>query len=154
LTDYELRVRVRRQPGYTLVTVSGEIDIATVPRLRGRLAAAAAGGRSVIVDMSRVGFIDASGLGVLARAAGQARARGTTLHVAGASRQVQRLFAITGLDHAIPLARTVSQAVAALPGGSTPPDGRRPHAPCGRHAALTPGGLVHSGAVAGGGARR
>ena len=35
--DQELTIRVRREPGYVIVAVAGEIDIATVPRLRARL---------------------------------------------------------------------------------------------------------------------
>jgi len=34
-----MTIRARREPGYVIVTVAGEIDIATVDRLRERLAA-------------------------------------------------------------------------------------------------------------------
>ena len=46
-----------------LVTVAGEVDIATVPRLREQLFALAAGGRPLIADLDRVSFIDAAGSG-------------------------------------------------------------------------------------------
>jgi anti-sigma B factor antagonist len=70
MDDYGLTVEVRHEPGHMLlVTVAGEVDIATVPRLRERLAALAASGRPLIVDLDRVTFIDAAGLGVLAGAA-------------------------------------------------------------------------------------
>jgi anti-sigma B factor antagonist len=110
MDDYGLTVEVRREPGHVLVTVAGEIDIATVRQLRERLAAPAASGRPLIVDLDRVTFIDASGLGVLASAASRAAARGASLHAVCARHQVQRLFAITGLDRHIPLARTVTEA--------------------------------------------
>ena len=61
-----LAIGVRRGAGHVLVTVAGEVDIATVPRLREQLFALAAGGRPLIADLDRVGFIDAAGLGVLA----------------------------------------------------------------------------------------
>ena len=108
--DYGLTIEVREEPGHVLVTVAGEVDIATVPRLRERLAAPAASGRPLIVDLDPVTFIDAAGLGVLAGAANRAAAGGGSLHAVCNRRQVRRLFAITGLDRHIPLARTVPEA--------------------------------------------
>ena len=67
-------IRVRRDPAYVLVTVAGEIDIATVPALHERLTLLAATGRAVVVDLDQVTFIDAAGLGALAGAARQAAA--------------------------------------------------------------------------------
>jgi anti-sigma B factor antagonist len=110
MDDYGLTVEVRHEPGHVLVTVAGEVDIATAPRLQDRLAALAATGRPLIVDLDRVTFIDASGLGVLARVASQARAQGASLHAVCARHLVRRLFAITGLDRQVPLARTVTDA--------------------------------------------
>jgi anti-anti-sigma factor len=76
MDDYGLTVEVRQEPGHVLVTVAGEVDIATVPQLRERLAAPAASGRPLIVDLDWVTFLDAAGLGVLARAASRAAAHG------------------------------------------------------------------------------
>jgi anti-sigma B factor antagonist len=108
--DYGLTVEVRHEPGHVLVTVAGEVDIATVRPLQERLAALAASGRPLIVDLDRVTFIDASGLGALARAASQAAQRGSSLQVVCVRHLVRRLFTITGLDRQIPLARTVTEA--------------------------------------------
>jgi anti-sigma B factor antagonist len=110
MEDYGLTIEVRQEPGHVLVTVAGEVDLATVPQLRERLAAPAASGRPLIVDLDGVTFIDAAGLGVLASAARRAAARGASLHALCARHQVRRLFAITGLDRQIPLARTVTEA--------------------------------------------
>jgi anti-anti-sigma factor len=71
----QLLVQVREQQRHTLGTVAGEIDIVTVPQLRGPLAAAA---RPVIADLTEVTFIDVAGFGVLAGAAQQAAAGGGT----------------------------------------------------------------------------
>jgi len=110
MDDYGRTVEVRQEPGHTLATVAREVDIATVPQLQERLAAPAAAGRPLIIDLDRVTFIDAAGLGVLARAASRAAAHGSSLYVVCARHQVQRLFTITGLDRQIPLARTVTEA--------------------------------------------
>jgi anti-sigma B factor antagonist len=115
MDDYGLIVEARQEPGHVLVTVAWEVDIATVPHLRERLAALAGGGRPlIIVDLDRVAFIDAAGLGVLAGAATRAALRGASLRAVCARHQVRRLFAITGLDRQIPLARTVTEACNSL----------------------------------------
>lgn len=93
-----LTLQVRRRPGSVLVAAAGEVDISTVPRLRAVLDSAAAEGLRVIIDLEEVTFIDASGLGALAGAAGRAVAAGGTLHVAAVSSRVRRLLKVTGLD--------------------------------------------------------
>jgi anti-anti-sigma factor len=71
MDDGTLAVQVRHQPGYSIITAAGEVDILTAPRLRRRLAALAGAGRPVITDLGQVSFIDAAGLRVLATAARQ-----------------------------------------------------------------------------------
>ena len=108
--DHALTIRVRHQPQYVLVVLAGEIDIATVSRLRERLWALAASGRPLVADLDQVSFIDASGLGALAGAARLAAEHGASLHVVCARPQIRRLFRLTGLDRSIPPARTLAEA--------------------------------------------
>ena len=110
-----LAIGVRRGAGHVLVTVAGEVDIATVPRLREQLFARAAGGRPLIADLDRAGFIDAAGLGVLAGAAGRAAAHGGGLHVVCA--RARRLFRLTGLARRVGLAGTAGAALQRLAAG-------------------------------------
>jgi anti-anti-sigma factor len=92
MDGYGLTVEIRGEPGHVLITVAGEVDIATVPQLQERLAVPAASGRPLIVDLGLVTFIDAAGLGMLASAASQAAAHGASLHAVCARHQVRRLF--------------------------------------------------------------
>jgi anti-sigma B factor antagonist len=130
MDEQGLVIAVRRRPGHVLVTVSGEIDILTAGQLRDRLAGPAGGGLRVIVDFSRVTFIDAAGARVLARAAARATARGGSLRLACAGRRVRRVLALTGLDRTIPLAASVAEARAAL---RSDPDSRVNGSTPGRH---------------------
>jgi anti-sigma B factor antagonist len=109
-----LTIRARREPGYVIVSVAGEIDIATVARLRERLAALAVAGLPLVADLDQVTFIDATGLGALAGAARQAAAQGTSLHVVCARAQTRRLFRVTGLDRQVPLARDLTEVLRTL----------------------------------------
>lgn len=130
MEEQGLVIAVRRRAGHVLVTVSGEIDIATAGQLRARLAGAVGGGQQVIVDLSRVSFIDAAGAGILAGAAARAAARGGSLRLAAAGRQVRRVLVLTGLDRSIPLAATVAEARAWL--GSGPARGQAAPRPADR----------------------
>ena len=110
----ELTTRDRREPGYVLVTVAGEIDIATVAPLRERLISLAGGGVPLVADLDQVSFIDATGLGALAGAAREAAEHGSSLYVVCARPQTRRLFRVTGLDRQIPLVHDLAEALEAL----------------------------------------
>jgi anti-sigma B factor antagonist len=112
-----LTIRARREPGYVIVSVAGEVDIATVARLRERLTALAVGGLPLVADLDQVSFIDATGLGALAGAARQAAAHGVSLYVVCSRPQTRRLFRVTGLDRQVPLARDLAEALGALEAG-------------------------------------
>jgi len=124
IPDDVLVIRVRHRPKYVLVTVAGEVDIATAAQLRERLRALAASGRPLVADLERVSFMDASGLGALASAARLAAEHGASLQVVCAREQIRRLFRLTGLDGTIPLARTMAEALQILAASPkwSPPD--------------------------------
>lgn len=115
--DQALTIRVRREPGYVIVTVAGEIDFGTVSRLQARLLALVGAGGPLVVDLDQVSFIDAAGLGALAGVARRAAVHGTSLQVVCARRQTRRLFGITELDRVIPLASTLAEALQVRPAG-------------------------------------
>jgi anti-sigma B factor antagonist len=97
--------------------MAGEVDYGIVPGLRERLFALAATGRPLVADLDRVSFIDAAGLGVLAGAARRAAAHGGSLRVVCARPQIRRLFGLTGLDRAMPLAGCLAEALREVAGG-------------------------------------
>jgi anti-sigma B factor antagonist len=107
--DDVLTVLVRYEPDYVLVTVAGEVDFASAAGLRERLFTLACAGRPLVADLDRVSFIDAAGLGVLAGAAREAATHGASLRVVCARRQVRRLFGLTQLDQAVPLAASLAE---------------------------------------------
>jgi anti-anti-sigma factor len=109
-----LTIQVRHEPGYAIAVVGGEIDIATVSRLRERLFELAASGHPVVVDLEQVSFIDSAGLAALVGTAKRATAHGGSLRVICARPQTRQLFRLTGLDEQIPLARTVEEALRPL----------------------------------------
>lgn len=83
----------------TIVEVDGEIDMATSPQLRSRLVEVINGGcRSLVVDFSRVDFVDSTGLGVLVGARRRLSSVDGELTLIVPPGPVRNLFAITELD--------------------------------------------------------
>src|SRR4029077_20037447 len=102
-----LTIAARHERGSPVVTVAGEIDIATATRLRERLFELAASSRPLVADLDPVPFIDSAGLAALGGAANRAAAHGGSLHVVCARPQVRQLFRLTGLDRTLTTARTL-----------------------------------------------
>ena len=87
-----------------VLTVTGEIDIATVDALRAALAAAVdAVERDVWVDLSRVGFMDSSGLHALMGARHALEPHRRRLTVIAPEGCARRTIEIAGLDGALRL---------------------------------------------------
>jgi anti-anti-sigma factor len=61
-------MELERECGVWLVTLRGEHDLTTAPKLRHSLARSFSGGWTVIIDMSEADFIDSTTLNVLIRA--------------------------------------------------------------------------------------
>jgi anti-sigma B factor antagonist len=96
VVDPLLSIAVTSSNGTRVVAVAGDLDIATVPELAcelGKLEQC-----NVTVDLTRVTFVDSSGLRCILEARNRIDGDGYTMVVRGASRIVRRAFEITGLD--------------------------------------------------------
>ena len=83
--------------GGAVVTMLGELDMASAPELERVLNEALSYGGEVEVDMRGVGFTDSTGIAKLVSAARQLAERGSALHVKGAQDRVRRIFELAGL---------------------------------------------------------
>ncbi|MEU1390793.1 MULTISPECIES: STAS domain-containing protein [unclassified Nonomuraea] len=88
----------------TVVHLSGDIDIFTTARLRRQLISTLDNSADLLIlDLSRVTFCGAGGLGVIIGVQGRANARGITLALTGVPPRLTRLLRITGLEHRFPV---------------------------------------------------
>lgn len=96
---------------FTVVEVTGEIDLATSGFLAEHLDAATSHpGPDVLVDLRHVDFFDCSGLRELCRADTRARERGGRLRLVSDTPRLHRLLRASGLLHRFPpLARIPEQ---------------------------------------------
>ena len=110
-------VAVEDRDGWQVLTLAGEVDVASAPRLRDRLVQLITDGPpQLVVDMSGLSFIDSMGLGALVSGLKRARAHDGDLRLAGASDHVAKVLAITRLDQAFLVAEDVDAALAGSPG--------------------------------------
>ena len=103
-------VVVSDRAGWTVVTVSGDVDLATAPDLRSRLADLVAQQPRVVVDLDGVDVIDSTGLGVLVGARRRARQAGGDLVLVCAEGRVSDLLASADLDRVFTIHRSLTEA--------------------------------------------
>ena len=103
--------------GFSVLAVSGEVDVATVPRLREQLhSLVAAGNTRIIVDLDSVDFLDSTGLGVLVGALKRVRSHDGTLSLVCTQPRIRKVFEVTGLTKVFALFDSVDEAVAGTEG--------------------------------------
>ncbi len=102
-----------RPVGQALVLrVSGELDLYTAPRLQSALDRYLdAPGDPVVLDLTDVTFLGASGLQVLMNINAVVAAQGRRLRVVGSVSVVLRPLRATGLDRVLAVADTVAAAI-------------------------------------------
>jgi anti-sigma B factor antagonist len=97
--------------GYQVVTMTGELDVATAEQAYAYISGVIDDRPApVSVDLAGLTFCDASGLGVLARAARHARQAGRQLRITSARPSLLKIMRITGLDRAFPELRLSARA--------------------------------------------
>ena len=108
----DMTVAVEDLEGWALVRVQGDVDVATAPRLREQLITIISDGQPrVVLDLDGVDFLDSTGLGVIVSALKRTKTHGGDLRVVCTRPAVRRVFALTGLDLAMPLADSAAEAV-------------------------------------------
>jgi len=91
-------INVLQIDGAAMVCLTGELDIATAPRLREELIwLVNSGVRAVTVDLARLTFIDSTGLSVLVMAMKRFREEGGDLALRSPDPAALRVFEVTGL---------------------------------------------------------
>lgn len=110
----ELDVTTRTVGDFTVLEVSGEVDVYTAPRLREAIIdQTSAGNFNLVIDLSRVEFLDSTGLGVLVGALKRIRDNEGSLTLAAAPSRILKVFKVTGLTKIFTLTETVEEATTA-----------------------------------------
>jgi anti-anti-sigma factor len=97
-----------------VLTVRGELDVATAPRLRVRIGELTlTSGQLLVVDLSGVTFCDSSGISALIAARNAAEAAEAKVALVAVPARLTRTLALTGLADFFPTYPTAGEAISA-----------------------------------------
>jgi anti-anti-sigma factor len=102
--------------GCVIAELRGELDIASAPALREELLGLLRPGAGrLIIDLSAVGYADASGVAILVGIGHRASLLGGWLRLAAPAPEVTRVLSATGLNRHLVAFATVSEAITGIP---------------------------------------
>lgn len=111
------------EPGVSVVTVEGELDLSTAPRLKWALLDAFEGGSPrLVVDLSEVTFIDSTALGVLV-SVNRTPNLAAPLAIACPRENVRQVFEFSGTDGVFDIQPTLDEALAHVRAQGAGPSG-------------------------------
>jgi anti-sigma B factor antagonist len=98
--------------GLPVVSVRGEVDLHTAPKVEYAIEKAGGNGASaVVVDMSGIAFMDSTGLSTFMRAKDSLAKNETSLRLAALSQAVERIFSVTGFNEYFEVFETREEAI-------------------------------------------
>jgi anti-sigma B factor antagonist len=104
-------------PAGVVISVTGELDIATTPKLRRSLGAALDRGvRRVVIDLRPLDFLDSVAVAALLHAARQLGDDGRLAVVVAPESYIRMVFEIAGLPQCLDVVATRADAVAQVSG--------------------------------------
>lgn len=104
-TEFEV-TREDVAAGVTVLTPFEELDLASAPRLETAIGEALrSGSRQLVLDLSRLTFVDSSGLRLFLVLCRRSRSEGWRLTLTRPSAPVSTLFEIAGAEPSLPLVR-------------------------------------------------
>src|SRR6266480_752711 len=107
-----LDVETGTKDGASVVTLRGEIDVYTAPRLRQTLIDLVEGGATnIVVDMEKVDFLDSTGLGVLVGGLKRVKDKEGSMKLVATQDRILKIFDITGLAKVFPIFGSLDQAL-------------------------------------------
>ena len=96
--NVDLSLETREVGSRTIVSVGGEIDVYTAPKLRDQIGELVTDGRhDLLIDLEGVDFLDSTGLGVLVGGLKKVRAQDGSMELICSQDRLLKIFRITGL---------------------------------------------------------
>jgi anti-sigma B factor antagonist len=107
-----LTVHIDTRGSAMVVSVRGELDLATVPVLRDRLESLGeVSSALLVVDLSEVTFIGSAGLALLVDLQNRCTERGVPLAIVATGSVVPRAIQVTALDQILSVHTTLDEAI-------------------------------------------
>jgi anti-sigma B factor antagonist len=109
----QLRIGVRHGAARVILSLDGELDMATAELLERAIEDVDLDGiTTVVLDLERLQFMDSTGLRIVLSAHERCRQRGLGLALTPGSQQVQRLLSVTGVAQHLQIIAAPDEIVA------------------------------------------
>jgi anti-sigma B factor antagonist len=103
---------IKDQNGAIVISFEGDMDLQSSPQAREALLDCVGRNRPVLVDLSRVNYIDSSGVASLVESLQTARKRGSKLVLVSVSETAMRVFKLARLETVFSIFETLDEALA------------------------------------------
>ena len=104
-----MQCEIKEEAGYSVILLSGEIDLSTSPQARKAILERLGAGQAVCVDMSGVSYIDSSGVASLVEGYQTARTRKLGFCLVGVSEAAMSVLELARLDKIFPIYKTAAE---------------------------------------------
>ena len=109
--ELSIDIKTDNEGGTLVYRLRGSLDVATSPAVRAALLQSAnEGNTEIIVDLTKLQFLDSTGLGALIGAHRRALEKGGKIRLVVNEGPISRLLNITGLVRVFPVYHTVEDA--------------------------------------------
>jgi anti-sigma B factor antagonist len=102
---------VREEQGTVVVAFEGDVDLESSPAARKVLLEQVGMGRDVVVDLSRVGYMDSSGVASLVEAYQDSRRQGIRFALVAVSPRALRVLELARLDKVFTIHETLAEGL-------------------------------------------
>lgn len=115
MESIRLETHIVKVEDYSILTLSGEIDVFSAPQFKQAVNSIVEGIENhLIVDMNNVKYMDSSGFGILLSALKKLRPVGGTVNLIGCAAPIERVLKITKLDTIFNMYTSVGDAINAI----------------------------------------
>ncbi len=109
----ELDVVIESVGNFSLIGLSGEVDVYSAPKLRETIKDLVDDEKyNIVVDLGKVAFLDSTGLGVLVGGLKRLKHHDGELGIICSQEKILRIFRITGLTKVFPIYRSRDELLA------------------------------------------
>ena len=108
-----MKYKTREEGGYTVLELTGDIDLSCSPDARGQILDCLDKKRHLLVDMSAVSYIDSSGVASLVEGYQTAKKKNLRFGLIGISEAAMNVLQLARLDKVFPISASVEERIQA-----------------------------------------
>lgn len=106
----DVQYKQREQGDFTIIELSGRIDLSSSPGFRRQLLNTITHNNNLLIDLSRVSYIDSSGVACLVEAYQAARTKSLQFGLVGVTDPVRNVLRLSRLERMFPMHDTMEAA--------------------------------------------